>query len=97
MIIMFKVLQAVVDMSDNYLVLFDCFCISHVMYNYPVTQMKLQRCYIGDSGAEVLAKDYSNEKATAHLLELLNLALNDLTAVGMEHIMKIVMTSEPHC
>ena len=84
------------DMSGNHLVLFDCFCISHVMYNYPVTQLKLQSCHIGDSGAEVLAKDYSNEKATAHLLELLDLALNDLTAVGMEHIMKIVRTSEPH-
>ena len=85
------------DMSDNHLVLFDCFCVSHVMYNYPVTQLKLQYCHIGDSGAEVLAKDYSNEKATAHLLELLNLSWNDLTAVGMEHIMKIVMTSELHC
>ena len=84
------------DMSDNHLVLFDCFCVSHVMYNYPVTQLELWGCYIGDSGAEVLAKDYSNEKATAHLLELLDLAVNDLTAVGMEHIMKIVMTSEPH-
>ena len=84
------------DMSRNHLVLFDCFCISHVMYNYPVTQLKLRDCYIGDSGAEVLAKDYSNEKATAHLLELLNLTLNGLTAVGMEHIMKIVMTSKPH-
>ena len=85
------------DMTYNHLVLFDCFCVSHVMYNYPVTQLKLRGCQIGDSGAEVLAKDYSNEKATAHLLELLNLRLNDLTAVGMEHIMKIVMTSEPHC
>ena len=84
------------DMSNNHLVLFDCFCVSHVMSNYPVTQLNLQVCQIGDSGAEVLAKDYSNEKATAHLLELLNLEFNDLTAVGMEHIMKIVMTSEPH-
>ena len=85
------------DMSSNHLLLFDCFCVSHVMCNYPVTQLKLLGCQIGDTGAEVLAKDYSNEKATAHLLELLNLAVNDLTAVGMEHIMKIVMTSEPHC
>ena len=84
------------DMSNNRLVLFDCFCVSHVLSNYPVTQLTLSGCYIGDSGAEVLAKDYSNEKATARLLELLDLALNDLTAVGMEHIMKIVMTSEPH-
>ena len=84
------------DMSRNHLVLFDCFCVSHVMYNYPVTQLKLRGCHIGDSGAEVLAKDYSNEKATAYLMKLLDLTVNGLTAVGMEHIMKIVMTSEPH-
>ena len=84
------------DMSENHLVLFDCFCVSHVMFHYPVTQLKLKECHIGDTGAEVLAKDYSNEKATAHLLELLNLQFNELTAVGMDHVMKIVMTSEPH-
>ena len=84
------------DMSLNHLVLFDCFCVSHVMSHYPVTQLELSGCHIGDTGAEVLAKDYSNEKATAYLLELLNLSDNDLTAVGMDHVMKIVMTSEPH-
>ena len=92
-----SVVPFTLDMSGNHLVLFDCFCVCHVMYNYKVTQLKLLGCYIGDSGAEVLAKDYSNENATAHLLELLDLEFNDLTAVGMEHIMKIVMTSEPHC
>ena len=84
------------DMTDKHLVLFDCFCVSHVMSHYPVTQLILWYCHIGDTGAEVLAKDYSNEKATAHLLELLNLSKNDLTAVAMDHVMKIVMTSEPH-
>ena len=85
------------DMSLNHLVLFDCFCVSHVMSYYPVIQLKLKFCHIGDTGAEVLAKDYSNEKATAHLLEVLNLRINHLsTAVGMDHVMKIVMTSEPH-
>ena len=84
------------DMSRNHLVLFDCFCVSHVMSHYPVTQLNLRQCFIGDTGAEVLAKDYSNEKATAHSLQLLDLRNNDLTAVGMDHIMKIVMTSEPH-
>ena len=44
----------------------------------------------------MLAKQYSSEKVSDPLLELLNLNLNHLTAVGMEHIMKIVMTSEPH-
>ena len=73
------------DMSGNHLVLFDCFCVSHAMSHYPVTQLKMWQCYIGDTGAEVLAKDYSNEKATAHLLELLKLRNNYLTAVGMDH------------
>ena len=86
------------DMTDNHLVLFDCFCVSHVMSHYPVTQLKLWLCNIGDTGAEVLAKNYSNEKlkATAHLLKLLNVSNNWLTSVSMDHIMKIVMTSEPH-
>ena len=84
------------DISDNDLVLFDCFCASHVMSHYPVTRLKLSDCHIGDTGAEILAKDYSNEKATAQLQKVLNLSNNDLTAVGMDHVMKIVMTSEPH-
>ena len=84
------------DMSGKHLVLFDCFCVSHVMCHYPVTQLKLWHCHIGDTGAEVLAKNYCNEKATVHLLEVLKLEENDLTAVGMDHVMKIVMTSEPH-
>ena len=83
-------------MGLEHLVLFDCFCISHVMCHYPVTQLKLWRCQIGDTGAEVLAKNYSNEKATVYLLEVLKLNKTDLTAVGMDHVMKIVITSEPH-
>ena len=66
------------------------------MSHYPVTQLNLWQCHIGDTGAEVLAKSYSNEKATVHLLELINLSLNRLTAVGMDHVMKIVMKSEPY-
>ena len=84
------------NMSYRHLVLFDCFCVSHVMSHYPVTQLKLNNCHIGDTGGEVLAKDYSNEKATTHLLEVLNLNNNDLTAVGMDHVMKIAITSETH-
>ena len=43
------------------------------MSHYPVTQLNLCFCLIGDTGAEVLAKDYSNETVTAHLLKMLNL------------------------
>ena len=82
------------DMSRNRLVLFDCFCVSHVISHYPVTKLKLRYCYIGDTGAAVLAKDYSNEN-TPHFLELLDLRVNDFTAVGMMQVMKIVITCEP--
>ena len=81
------------DMSLNRLAPFDCFCATHVMSLYPVIQLMLQFCYIGDTGAEVLAKNYSNKKETAHLLELLDLRYNDLTAIGIVHVMKIVITS----
>ena len=50
-------------------------------------------CHMGDTGAEVLAKHYSS---TNQLLEVLDFTGNDLTAVGMVHVMKMVKTSEPH-
>ena len=81
------------DISRNRLVTFDCFYISHVMSHYPVIQLKLQYCYIGDTGAEVLAKDYSNEE-TVQSLELLDFRINNLTAIGMVHMMSIMTTSE---
>ena len=86
------------DMSNNPLTLYDCFCVSHVMSHYPVTQLNMQGCYIDDAGAEALAKNYSKEKANVHicLLERLVLRVNDLTAVGIEHVMKIVIASELH-
>ena len=84
------------DLSDTHLVLFDIFCISHVISHYPVTQLNLQYCHIGDTGAEILTKNFCYEEVYTHLLELLDLTLNNLTAVGMEYVIKIVMTSEPH-
>ena len=86
----------ILDMSLNRLVPYDCFCATHVMFQYPVTQLMLQFCYIGDTGAEILAKNYPNGKGTAHSLELLDLRYNNFTAIGIVHVMKIVMTSEPH-
>ena len=87
------------DMSDNYdVVPYDCYCVSYITSHerYPVSQLKMKWCSMGDNGAEMLAKHYSSEKVSDPVLELLNLNLNSLTAVGMDHVMKIVMTSEPH-
>ena len=83
-------------MSNNHLVLFDCLCISHVISHYPVSQLMLPWCHMGDTGAKVLAKHYPNFNIATHLLEVIDLKRNDFTVVGMIDVMKIVMSSEPH-
>ena len=84
------------DMWGNDVLPYDCYCISYMIFHYPVSQLDMEDCFMGDNGAEMLAKHYSSEKVSDPLLELLNLSFTHLTAVGMEHVMKIVMTSEPH-
>ena len=82
-------------MSDNRLVPFDCLCVSHVISHYPVSQLMMEMCHMGNTGVEVLAKHYANNICTQSL-EVINLLMNDLNFVGMIDVMKIVMSSEPH-
>ena len=83
-------------MTGNTLLPYDCLCLSNVLSCYPVSQLKMLGCHIGNKGAELLVKHYPNKCTTSQLLEELNLSYNDLTSEGMEHVMKIVRTSEPH-
>ena len=80
------------DMSDNHIQLYDIYCIAYLISHYPVSQLNMVWCHMGDTGAEVLAKHYNNSQS----LEVLDFISNDLTAVGMVHVMKMVKTSEPH-
>ena len=82
------------NMTMNTLLPYDCVCVSHVLSCYPVLALKIRGCHIGNKGAELLVKHYPN--STGQLLEELDLSYNDLTSEGMEHVMKIVKTSEPH-
>ena len=84
------------DTSWNRLLPYDCVCLSNVLSCYAVSQLKMGGCSIGNKGAELLVKHYPNKNTTSQLLEELNLYGNDLTSEGMEHVMKIVRTSEPH-
>ena len=84
------------DMSVNTLLPYDCLCLSNVLSCYPVSQLKMWACRIGNKGAELLVKHYPNKNTTSQLLEEWDLRENDLTSEGMEHVMKIVRTSEPH-
>ena len=84
------------NMAGNTLLPYDCVCVSNVLSCYPVSQLKMWGCSIGNEGAELLVKHYPNKNTTSQLLEELNLQGNCLTSEGMEHVMKIVRTSEPH-
>ena len=84
------------NMRWNRLLPYDCVCLSKVLSCYAVSELKMLGCSIGNKGAELLVKHYPNKNTTSQLLEELNLSGNDLTSEGMEHVMKIVRTSEPH-
>ena len=84
------------NINKKTLLPYDCLCLSNVLSCYPVSQLKMRGCHLGNKGAELLVKHYSNKNTTIQILEELNLSLNDLTSEGMERIIKIVRTSEPH-
>ncbi|XP_065888160.1 NACHT, LRR and PYD domains-containing protein 12-like isoform X2 [Dysidea avara] len=67
---------------------YDYLCVCHTLSCYPVLKVNMGGCHIGDNGAELLGKNYSN-----HVLQELILGGNDLTVTGVEHMMKIVMKS----
>ena len=80
----------------NTLLPYDCVCVSNILSCYPVLALETRGCHIGNKGAELLVKHYPYKNSTGQLLEELHLHDNDLTIEGMEHVMKIVRTSEPH-
>ena len=80
------------NMSEDHVQSYDSYCVSYLISHYPVSQLIMGWCHMGDTGAEVLAKHYNNSQS----LEVLDFTDNDLTAVGMVHVMKMVKTSEPH-
>ena len=80
------------NMTMNTLLPYDCLCLSNVLSCYPVSQLKMRGCSIGNKGAELLVKHCPNKNS--QLLEELYLSGNHLTSEGIEHVMKIVRTSE---
>ena len=75
---------------------YNCLCVSSVLSCYPVLQLKMRGCCIGNKGVELLVKHYPNKNTTGQLLEELDLRRNDLTSEGIVDVMKIMRTSEPH-
>ena len=84
------------NMNGVTLLPYNCLCVSNVLSCYPVSQLKMYGCSIGNKGAELLVKHYPDKSTTGQLLEELDLSYNDLTSKGIVHVMKIMRTSEPH-
>ena len=72
---------------------YDCLCISHVFSCYPVLKLSMGFCSIQDKGVELLGKDCHSISAGGNVLQELYLNGNDLTKIGIEHVMKIVTKS----
>ena len=83
------------NMSNNQLTLYDCYCASHVISHYPVLEVNMVWCHMDNTKVAVLGKQYSDSRSS-QIMEVLNFGANDLTAVGMVDVMKMVKTSEPH-
>ena len=83
-------------MSGYSLLPYDCLCVSNILSQYPVIQLNMFSCRIGNKGAEMFMKRYTNKTTTCQLLEELYLSFNELTSEGMEHMRNIVKTSKPH-
>ncbi|XP_065901022.1 NACHT, LRR and PYD domains-containing protein 3-like isoform X2 [Dysidea avara] len=83
----------VLSLHHNTLQPFDCLCVSYVLSCYPVLKLDIGLCYIGNNGAEMLGKVYSSNNTSNHVLQELILYDNNLTVVGVGHVMKIVMKS----
>ena len=83
------------SMGLNTLLPYDCLCISNVLSCYPVLQLNMESCNIGNKGAELLVKHYPSKNSTGQLLKELNLSYNNLTSEGMVHVIKIIRASKP--
>ena len=83
-------------MSGSTLLPYDCLCLSWLLSCYPVSQLMMTCCHIGDTGAKLLVRHYPNKNTASQLLEVLELYGNGLTIAGLEDVMKIVRTSKPH-
>ena len=84
------------DVGGYSLLPYDCLCVSNILSCYRVTKLYMYDCSIGNKGAEMFMKHYTNKTTTCQLLEELHLRDNELTSEEMEHMMNILKTSKPH-
>ena len=84
------------NVSGGSLLPCDYLCVVNLLSYYRVTKLIMVSCSIGNEGAKMFMKHYTNESTTSQQLEELNLRDNKLTSEGMKQMMNIVKTSKPH-
>ena len=82
---------------SNTLLPYDCLCISYLLSCFPVTQLLMWNCSMGDKGAEMLTKHYPSKNLTGQLLEVLEVEFNSLTFAGLQIIMEILKSCKKNC
>ena len=84
----------ILNLESRTLLHYDCLCVSNVLSCYPVSQLKMWGCRIGNKGAEYIAKHFPTKNINKQLLEELDLRDNDFTCEGMVYLMKIARMSK---
>ena len=79
----------VLQMDYKTLLPYDILCLAYACCNYPVTELSLDYCHIGDKGIGILANCCLNNNKTTRLQKL-KVKYSNLTSEGMKHVMKIV-------
>ena len=82
------------DISYNSLLPYDCLCVSYILSCYPVSELNMQKCDMGDKGSELLVKHYLDKNITGQSLKILRLSGNNFTIKGLVHILKMVVMSK---
>ena len=82
----------ILNCHSNTLLPYDCLCISYLLSCFPVTQLLIWNCSIGDKEAKMLTKLYPSKNFTGQLLEVLKVEFNSHTIGGLQIIMEILKT-----
>ena len=82
----------IINLSYQTLLMYDCVSIAYLLSHFPVAQLRLLACGVGDKETELLVKQAVIYSSTN--LQILDLRWNAITSDGIGHIIKIMNASK---
>jgi len=83
------------ELNHTTLLPFDCLCLSYALScGYPVVQLSMVSCNIGNTEAQMLGKYCTSKNTSCYVLQELMLHGNNLTVIGVGHVMKTLVKCE---